>query len=103
MGPKQPECAYNDFQRSHRGSHINCFLPTGELLVSGSVDGTIILWNMVSKMKINTLKHSAIAVAVSPNGQQLASSGYRHVKLWDIRNPKEIREVGTLPHAPMNM
>ncbi len=73
------------------------FSPTGELLASVGLDNQVILWDVLSATKINSLEAPAIAVAISSDGYYLATAG-RHLKLWDIRNPKEIVEVETFPH-----
>ena len=73
------------------------FSPTGELLVSTGLDNQVIFWDIPSKTKINSFKTPAIAVAISSDGNYLATVG-RRSKIWDIRNPKEILEFQTLPH-----
>ena len=73
------------------------FSPTGELLASADLDNQVILWNTLSATQVNSLKVPAMAVAISSDGYYLATAG-KHLKLWDIRNPKEITEVDTLPH-----
>ncbi|MDE0088674.1 MAG: hypothetical protein OXU23_23335, partial [Candidatus Poribacteria bacterium] len=70
------------------------FSPTGELLVSSGY-GKLVLWDVVSGMKLNTLKTSR-EFAFTPDGHRLATV-YNEVKLWDIRNPKKIKEITTLP------
>ena len=72
------------------------FSPTGELLASASSDG-IVLWDIPLRKQISSLKIPVSQIAISPTGHRLASAG-AHVKLWDIRNPKKIVEVETLPH-----
>lgn len=74
------------------------FSPTGQFLASGSLDGTIILWDVSGKQRIKSLEHRfdgalsyVSAVGFSPNRKWLVSAG-RHVKLWnvtDIHNPTE--------------
>ena len=71
------------------------FSPTGEWLASTD------FWNLVfSDMslgkQINTFEISALTAAVSPNGHFLATAS-NDVKLWDIRNPKDIKEIIVLP------
>ncbi len=75
------------------------FSPTGKLLASAG--WTLILWDVASGMKLNSLETSFDQFAFSPNGQQLATIPSKNheteVKLWDIRNPKEITESAFLP------
>lgn len=75
------------------------FSPTGKLLASAG--WTLILWDVASGMKLNSLETSFDQFAFSPDGQQLATiPSKKHeteLKLWDIRNPKEITEIAFLP------
>ena len=74
------------------------FSPTGQFLAGGSLDGTIILWDVSGKRSIKSLEHrvhgtlrDVNAVSFSPNGKWLVSVGMG-VKLWDvtdIHNPME--------------
>ncbi len=70
------------------------FSPTGKLLVSAG--GTLILWDVASGMKLNSLETSYGQFAFSPDGNQIATVR-NEVKLWDIRNPKRITQIATLP------
>ena len=72
------------------------FSPTGKWIASGGLDG-IVLWDVDSGQQISSLEIPVSEVAISPTGHQLASAGV-HVQLWDVRNPKEITEIETLPH-----
>ncbi len=73
------------------------FSPNGELLASAGLDGEVILWDIASATKISAFKVAALAIAISPDGHILATAGY-HLRLWDIRNPKKITKIRTLPH-----
>ena len=82
----------------HIGTVLSlAFSPTGELLVSTDLHSHVILWDVLSGTKINSFKTPAAAIAISQDGNYLATVG-RRSKIWDIRNPKEILEVQTLPH-----
>ena len=70
------------------------FSPSGKLLVCASF--TLILWDVASGQKLNTLKTGYGGFTFSPDGNLLATTN-NEVKLWDIRNPKHITEVATLP------
>lgn len=73
------------------------FSPSGELLASAGLDGEVILWDIASAAKISSFKATCLAIAISPNGHVLATAGH-HLQLWDIRNPKKITKMSTLPH-----
>ena len=70
------------------------FSPTGELLASAG-SGKLVLWDVASGSKINTFE-STNDFALSPDGNQLAIA-LNGVKLLDIRNPKQIIKIDTLP------
>ena len=73
------------------------FSPTGELLVSADLFGRVILWDIPSETKINAFETPASTIAISRDGNYLATVA-RRSKIWDIRNPNEIIEVQVLPH-----
>ena len=77
------------------------FSPDGKLLVSGSEDRTIKIWDISQSQNIDTpepitvqMSFAVHTVAFQPDGQILATSG-RHAKLLDITNQTEI---ATLQH-----
>ncbi len=79
------------------------FSPTGELLISAD-HGKKVFWDVVTGTKINSIETYSKVFAFSPNGQQLAiihhkkrEKGNTEVKIWDIRDPKKISEIDTLP------
>ncbi len=63
--------------------------PNGQTLATGSFDGNIQLWNLVSGQQKTTLTAHAGAVwsvAISPDGEMLASGGEdKAVKIWNLR------------------
>ncbi len=78
------------------------FSPTGKLLATAR--WKLVLWDVVTGKKINTLETSFNQFAFSPDGKRLATipvlAKYVQeygVKIWDIQNPKRITEVTTLP------
>jgi len=91
------DCA-NGAER-HLAGHIDfvsglSFSPDGGTLATGSVDGTIRLWNVASGQTIASLTghmEEASDVAFSPDGQTLASVGHNEtVRLWHVPTRREM-------------
>jgi serine/threonine protein kinase len=90
------------------GDSVNsvAFSPDGQLLTSGSSDGSIKLWHLRDGVEVTTLGgrrwfyrlfNSVTAVALSSDGQTLASGINRNIKLWHLN---EERELTTLRGHP---
>ena len=71
------------------------FSPTGEWLMSKSY-WSLIFWNISSGAKIGIFEIHSTAAAALPAKHLLATAS-KDVKLWDIRNPKEITGIIVLP------
>ncbi len=86
--------------KGHTGQiYALAFDPDGKTLASGSADGAIKLWDLVTGKNIATLKNAADdwnaydfgtgSLAFSPDGKTLASAnGCRIIKLWDLATGK---------------
>ena len=66
-------------------------------LVSGGADGTVNLWNVLTRDQVLTLKaheERVTSVAFSPNGKMLASVAEdRTVKVWRAASEEEVAAV----------
>jgi WD40 repeat protein len=71
------------------------FSPGGLLIASGSIDGTVRLWEVQTGKEIRRFKGrtgEVSDVAFSPHGRWIASGGVdKTVRLWDVQTTKEIR------------
>ena len=61
------------------------FSPQGDLLVSGSYDGKLRIWNPYTRQLLRELNTENVIfnIAFSPDGRTLATSNKRHFQLWD--------------------
>jgi WD40 repeat protein len=68
--------------------------PNGKMLGAGALDGTVVIWDADSALRLATITHSGGAVyclAFSPDSGKLVAAGERGVAtVWDIKlMPKE--------------
>jgi WD40 repeat protein len=93
----------------HQGKVYSiAFSPNGELLVSGSGDETVKLWNPSTGKLLQTRSGSwwsghtdlVHAVAFSPNGQIFASASWdKTIKLWNMNTGQRLHALSEYPHV----
>jgi len=77
------------------------FSPDGKTLASGSVYGSVLLWDVKSGKRTATLQrfnskgrekdiNPAYSVAFSPDGKTLAAGTVRGIKLWDVKSRENV-------------
>jgi dipeptidyl aminopeptidase/acylaminoacyl peptidase len=81
--------------RSHKKRLVSvCFSPDGSKIVSGSYDGKICIWDIASsKVVIRPISVAGLnSVAISSDGQQIASGGYRKpfIRLWNAHTGRRV-------------
>ncbi len=71
--------------------------PDGRTLVSGSKDGTLKLWDLLTGRETMTLhRHTSavLSVALSPDGQQIISSSRDNtIRIWDRETGRQVRSI----------
>ena len=91
------------FQGHSNSVNSLAFSPDGKILVTGSRDNTIKLWDVGTGREIYTLQgHSnwVNSVAFSPDGKILASgSDDKTIKLWDVTTARQIRTIQAHPDS----
>jgi len=83
------------------------FSPDGRTVLSGSLDGTLKLWDIATGKELRKFPGHAsgvIGVAFSPDGHTAVSGGYdRALKRWDIATGKELGTVTVQSSSMLHM
>lgn len=84
------------------------FSPNGSMLISGSGDETVRLWNPVTGKLLQThhgswwTGHRGLvhAVAFNPKGDTFASASWdKTIKLWDVQTGQRLHALSEYPHV----
>jgi WD40 repeat protein len=91
-------------QFKHDGTvYAVTFSPDGKLLISGSNDKTIRVWDLASGKELRRLVghgQPVWSVAVSPDGKLVASGSFEEaacLRLWDLASGQELRRLNGHP------
>lgn len=92
------QCFVSAIPAQHHNAGINCvkYAATGKLYATGSVDGSIKIWDGISGRCINTFADAhngqeIYSVSFSRNGKYLLSSGKDSlVKLWELSTSRAL-------------
>lgn len=84
-------------EEGHRKSVTSLVVtPDGKIIVSGSKDNTIKLWNIETGECLKTLKgHSGYihSLAITLDGRQIISGSLMETKIWDLQSGKCIKNI----------
>ncbi|HLO14908.1 MAG TPA: WD40 repeat domain-containing protein, partial [Anaerolineales bacterium] len=70
------------------------FSPDGKYIVSGGLDGTVRVWDVVTGKETARMMHDHVTlVAFSPDGKFVASAGGNIARVWNVATGKEVAHM----------
>ncbi len=75
--------------------HSAAFFPDGQSAVTGSLDGSLRIWDLVNGQELNRIlvDGKVLSVAVSPNGNHMVSAGSEGLSVWDSNTTKLVSKL----------
>ena len=75
--------------------HSAAFFPDGRRAVTGSVDGTLRIWDLNTGKEINQISvgGKVLSAALSANGKHLVSAGSEGLSVWDSNTTKLVSKL----------
>jgi len=73
----------------------------GRYVVTGSNDGTVLLWDAVTFEEIKRFVaggHEILSAAISPDGSQIIAGSYNVIHVWDVRTGNETHRIKWAGH-----
>ncbi|KAJ3493988.1 hypothetical protein NLG97_g4368 [Lecanicillium saksenae] len=97
LAPVQDEWNQRDqiFEGHQGGITVFAFSPNSKFLASGSEDGTVRIWSILSGQCIKVFDNcrGAAPLTFSPNGDLIAISSFLGITVWRIRTGECIRKL----------
>lgn len=99
---KHPYTYMDDVRHSH-SVYALAYSPDGKILVSGSENGKIRLWNPQRGWWLKTLtepKKTVTSISFAPDGKTFVSNGdYGKIFMYDVKKKQHIRTLEAMPSA----
>ena len=61
-------------------------------MVSGSIDGTVVVWNLNEFKEIQRIKEQSNMMALASNDNFILSGSYNYIGIWSMQNYSKVHE-----------